>query len=167
MGYIPGRKKLWPRLSAVLLGNLAISLFFLPFVCKGLHRLRGVRFTDAKSVFIGRGVLLDNWRPELITIGADVWLTGNCIVLSHGFCSEYQHQHYGMDEVWAPVVFEDGVFIGAGSVILPGVTIGKGSHIGAGSVVIDSMPPGVLAAGNPARIIRRLDQDDDRPEPPL
>ena len=41
-------------------------------------------------------------------------------------------------------------------VVLPGVTIGYGSVIGAGSVVTRDVPPGVLAAGNPCRVIRRL-----------
>lgn len=56
----------------------------------------------------------------------------------------------------SPVIIEDDVFIGAQCLILKGVTIGAGSMIGAGSVVTRSIPPGVLAAGNPARVIRPL-----------
>jgi maltose O-acetyltransferase len=48
------------------------------------------------------------------------------------------------------------VWIGGGAIILPGVTIGDGCIIGAGSVVLRNVPAGSLAAGNPARLIRRL-----------
>ena len=51
---------------------------------------------------------------------------------------------------------EDNVFVGSRSIILKGVTIGKDSVIGAGSVVVRSIPPGVIAAGNPAKVIRPL-----------
>lgn len=52
------------------------------------------------------------------------------------------------------VVIEDDVFIGMNCLVLKGVTIGRGSVIGAGSVVAQDMPPGVIAAGNPARVVR-------------
>lgn len=56
----------------------------------------------------------------------------------------------------SPVVIEDDVWIGAGAIILPGVTVGKKSVVAAGSVVTRNVPPGVVVAGNPARIIREL-----------
>jgi len=55
------------------------------------------------------------------------------------------------------MIIEDGVFIGMNSLVLKGVTIGARSVIGAGSVVTRSIPPGVIAAGNPARPVRPLD----------
>jgi len=55
-----------------------------------------------------------------------------------------------------PVVIEDDVFIGVNCLILKGVTIRRGSVIGAGSVVTGSVPPHVVAAGNPARVVREL-----------
>lgn len=57
----------------------------------------------------------------------------------------------------APIVIEDGVWIGAGAVVLPGVVIGKKSVIAAGSVVNRSIPPYVVAAGVPCRPIRQWD----------
>ncbi len=56
----------------------------------------------------------------------------------------------------APVTIGRNVWIGGGSIILPGVTIGDGSTIGAGSVVTRSIPAGCLAVGNPCRIVRRV-----------
>ncbi|MEM5776015.1 MAG: DapH/DapD/GlmU-related protein, partial [Anaerolineaceae bacterium] len=56
----------------------------------------------------------------------------------------------------APVVIEDMVFIGTNSLVLKGAHIGRGSVIGAGSVVTGEIPAGVIAAGNPARVIRAL-----------
>ena len=50
----------------------------------------------------------------------------------------------------------DHVWICAGAMILPGVTIGAGSIIGAGSVVTKDIPPNCLAVGNPCKVIRRL-----------
>ena len=48
------------------------------------------------------------------------------------------------------------VWICGGAIVLPGVTIGDGSVVGAGSVVTRDLPPGVLAVGNPARIVRTV-----------
>ena len=55
-----------------------------------------------------------------------------------------------------PVTIEDGCWIGGGVIILPGITIGKGSVIGAGSVVTKNIPPDSLAAGNPCKVIRKI-----------
>ena len=57
--------------------------------------------------------------------------------------------------VATPVRIGDNVWIGGGAIICPGVTIGENTTIGAGSVVVKDVPAGVLAAGNPCRVIRR------------
>jgi maltose O-acetyltransferase len=59
-------------------------------------------------------------------------------------------------ELAKEIRIDDCVWIGGGSILCPGVTIGKGSTIGAGSVVVKDIPPHVLAAGNPCRVIRKL-----------
>jgi len=53
-----------------------------------------------------------------------------------------------------------GVWLGGASIVCPGVTIGVDTVVGAGSVVVKSLPSGVLAAGNPCRVIRELDSSD-------
>lgn len=55
-----------------------------------------------------------------------------------------------------PITIEDDVWIGANAVILPGIVVGKGSIIGAGAVVTENVPPGVVVAGIPARVVRSL-----------
>ena len=57
------------------------------------------------------------------------------------------------------VVLEENVWVGDSSIICKGVTIGKNSIIGAGSVVTSDVPANVIAAGNPAKIIKKLDLD--------
>lgn len=64
------------------------------------------------------------------------------------------------DEYGAPIVIEDNVWIAANVLIGPGVTIGHDTVIGAGSVVLHDIPSGVLAAGNPCKVIRKLTEND-------
>ena len=52
------------------------------------------------------------------------------------------------------------VWIGAGSVICPGVTIGENTVIGAGSIVVNDIPSNVVAVGNPCRVMREIDERD-------
>jgi acetyltransferase-like isoleucine patch superfamily enzyme len=96
---------------------------------------------------------------ERIIIGDDVWVGANCVIADTDFhpldlAARLAHP---LDGATAPITIEDGVFIGMQSLILKGVTIGARSVIGAGSVVTRDVPPGVIAAGNPARIIRDMD----------
>lgn len=56
----------------------------------------------------------------------------------------------------APIVIKDNVFIGAYSIILKGVTIGKNSIVAAGSVVINSIPDNEIWGGNPAKFIKKI-----------
>ena len=59
-----------------------------------------------------------------------------------------------------PVTIGDNVWIGAGVTILPGVTIGERAVIGAGSVVTHDIPAGVLAFGNPCKVVRDISDSD-------
>jgi len=59
-------------------------------------------------------------------------------------------------ELASPIIIEDNVWIGGGSIICPGVTIGENTTIGAGSIVVKNIPANVVAVGNPCRTIRHL-----------
>ena len=59
-----------------------------------------------------------------------------------------------------PVRIEDNCWIGAGTVITPGVTIGENSVIGAGSVVTKDIPANSIAVGNPCKVVRTINEHD-------
>ena len=111
---------------------------------------------------IGRGFGMTGGTlcaEERIIIGDHVWVGANCVIMDTDFHPLDLDTRLArpLDGATAPVVIEDGAFIGMRSLILKGVTIGARSVIGAGSVVTRDIPPGVIAAGNPARVIRELD----------
>ena len=62
----------------------------------------------------------------------------------------------------APIVIEDDVWLGAGAIVLPGVTIGRGSVVAAGAVVTKSIEPFTLVAGVPARPIRQVPEGEGK-----
>ena len=138
---------------------------------------------------LGKSVWIEpNFRCEFgqnISIGDHVYINFECIILD---CSPiqignnvligprvgiYSGDHALLPEqrikgacFGKPVTIEDNVWIGGDVQVLGGVSIGKGSVIGAGSVVTKSIPAGVVAAGNPCRVIREItpsDQVDFRP----
>jgi acetyltransferase-like isoleucine patch superfamily enzyme len=95
---------------------------------------------------------------ERITIGNNVVVGANTTIIDTDFhpLNSIDRNLSPTEGIIAPVLIEDDVFLGMNSLILKGVTIGNGSVIGAGSVVTHDIPPRVIVAGNPARIIREL-----------
>jgi maltose O-acetyltransferase len=61
-------------------------------------------------------------------------------------------------EVAKPIVIEDNLWLGGGAILLPGVRIGRNAVVGAGAVVSRSVPANTVVAGNPARVIREIEQ---------
>jgi maltose O-acetyltransferase len=61
-------------------------------------------------------------------------------------------------ELGQPIMIGDDAWIGGGAIICPGVSIGAGTTIGAGSVVTKNIPAGVVAAGNPCRVLRNAEE---------
>lgn len=61
-------------------------------------------------------------------------------------------------ELGCPITIEDDVWIGGGAIICPGVTVGRRSVVGAGSVVTKDIPEGVVAVGNPCRVVRNVEE---------
>lgn len=97
-----------------------------------------------------------------ISSGNRIDIGDNCM-LAHGVYITDADWHGIYDRIdfgnSAPVCIEDNVWIGDGAIISKGVTIGANSVIGAGSVVVHDVPANAVAAGNPARVVRRLDPD--------
>lgn len=71
------------------------------------------------------------------------------------FSAGHDYKQLTLPDIAASIVVEEHAWIGGNSIILPGVTIGKGSVVGAGSVVSKSIPPWSVATGNPARVIKK------------
>lgn len=120
-----------------------------PFHCDyGRHVVLGRR------VYVNvRCVLLDVCP---IRLGDDVFLGPGVQLCAATHPLDATTRTQGL-ESGAPIAIGDRVWIGAGAIVLPGVTVGAGSVIGAGSVVTRSIPAGVLAVGNPCRVVRRLE----------
>lgn len=77
----------------------------------------------------------------------------------HPLCPELREKGYQFN---APIRIGRCCWLGAGVVVVPGVSIGDGTVIGAGSVVTRDIPPNSLAVGNPCRVLRELDERDRR-----
>lgn len=111
-----------------------------------------------KPVTIGKGCFIQQCCTFFgrggITIGNGVFIGPkvNLITLNHDPDPENRSATYGR-----PIVIEDKVWIGIGSTILPGVKIGYGAIVGAGSVVTKDVPAMTVVAGNPARIIKKIE----------
>ena len=90
-----------------------------------------------------------------VTIGRNVALANRVSLLTSGHEMDDPRARAGR-RVLAPVVVEDGAWLGANVTVLPGVTIGAGAVVAAGSLVRADVPPHTLWAGVPARFIREL-----------
>jgi maltose O-acetyltransferase len=113
----------------------------------GYARKRGAVLGDRLS--LGPGCLFDFHFAHLLTIGNDVTIAPRVKIYTHDASTYRTLKH---DRI-ARVTIGDRVFIGSGSLLLPGVTIGEDSVIAAGSVVTKDVPAGVVFGGNPARAI--------------
>lgn len=94
-----------------------------------------------------------------VTIGNNCYIADNVGIYAVGHPTDRLLRRVDI-EYGAPVVIGDDVWIGGHSVINPGVTIGDNVVIGSGSVVTRDIESGVVAAGNPCRVIREIDERD-------
>lgn len=111
------------------------------------------------SVEIGNNVLVMNAvrisSATRIVIGDDCMLANNCLLSDadwHGL-----HDRTQPVGETKPIILEKGVWICDSAIICKGVHIGQNSVVGAGAVVTKNIPPNVVVAGNPARIVKKLD----------
>jgi maltose O-acetyltransferase len=94
-----------------------------------------------------------------VTIGNNVMFGPNVGIYTAGHPLHVEPRIRGV-EYGISITIGDNVWIGAGAIILPGVTIGSNSVIGAGSVVTKDVPSGVLAAGNPCKVLRTILEEE-------
>lgn len=126
---------------------------------------------------LGAGLFLETRDAGVIKLAEHVRLNMGCVLVSYARIEIGAHSLFGeyvsirdanhgtapnnpirlQDHTAAPVRIGSDVWVGRGSVILPGITIGDGAIIGANSVVNRDVPSGQIAAGVPARIIRARD----------
>jgi maltose O-acetyltransferase len=90
-----------------------------------------------------------------ITIGDDVQIGPNVQLLTPTHPVEPGPRRDKWESA-EPITIGDNVWLGGGVIVCPGVTIGENTVVGAGAVVTRALPPGVLAVGNPARVVRTL-----------
>lgn len=106
-------------------------------------------------------------EPWLIELGDRVHIVAGVTFITHDgssrlFRGKYQDMNPVYGNRFGTIRILDNCFIGYGVIILPGVTIGPNSIIGAGSVITKTVPPNVIAAGNPARQLYSLDEYIER-----
>jgi galactoside O-acetyltransferase len=119
--------------------------------------------------FVGRSTIVVASRIE---IGNDVLIAWGCTIVDHDSHAPRFSDRQNDVTRWIRgtkdwsrvrvdrVVIQDKAWIGLNAVVLRGVTVGEGSVVGAGSVVTHDVPPYVVVAGNPARVVRELSPDE-------
>lgn len=106
------------------------------------------------------GVIIDPSHCWHITIGDNVTLAPNVHLLAHDASTKLFLNHTRV----ANTKIGSNVFVGAGTIVLPGVSIGDNVVVGAGSVVVNDIPDGSVVVGNPARVVKKLTEflDENR-----
>ena len=136
-----------------------IILYQLAFMCPlnslrvKMHRLRGVNIGN--NVYIGLHSVIDNAYPEFIYIADNVSLAGEVTVIAHS--NPYAHFAPIVESRVAPIVIEEGAWIGVKAVILLGVVIGKNAIVSAGTVVDKNVAPYTIVRGNPMKKISEFE----------
>ncbi|RKT56148.1 sugar O-acetyltransferase [Saccharothrix australiensis] len=133
-----------------LLGGFGPGATVLPrFQCSYGYQTR----LGANSFVNHDAILLDD---AAITVGDDVRIGPRAQLLTALHPVEDHERRRAGWERAAPITIGDNAWLGGGVIVCPGVTVGGDTVIGAGSVVVRDLPDRVFAAGNPARVIRRL-----------
>jgi len=103
-------------------------------------------------------------EPYLISLGNHVEISGNVSFITHDGATWVFRERPGYEDTikYGRIVVRDNCFIGYGSIILPGVTIGANSVVAAGSVVVKDVPANAIVGGNPATVITSFDEYAER-----
>ncbi|EOS25693.1 hypothetical protein C806_01820 [Lachnospiraceae bacterium 3-1] len=115
------------------------------------------------QVYDTENVMIDNTRPWLLSIGEYTKITRGCVILTHDYSLSVLRRVYGewLGEGKVTRIGKN-CFLGMNTVILMGASIGDNCIVGAGSVVSGVFPDNVVIAGNPARIVRTLEQQYEK-----
>lgn len=142
-----------PELRTALLNRLFGSCGEGAFIKPPFHCDYGYNIHIGEHFFANFDCVFLDAAP--ITIGNNVMVgPKTCIyAIGHPLDAEERKRSIGLP---SPVTIGDNVWLGGGVTILPGVTIGENTVIAAGSVVTKDVPANVVAAGNPARVIKNL-----------
>jgi len=162
-GRVPRRqyeREIAPRglLRALFQKSLRILARFCipPGARLALYRMMGISI--GRHVFAGLDTWLDDRFPELIRIEDDATLSVRVMMIVHDDARPMDRTGpVAADGTVAPVVLERGCDLGAGAILLPGVTVGQRAVMGADAVVTRDVPPGRVVAGVPARVIEEAD----------
>lgn len=111
-----------------------------------------------KNVGINHGVYILGHNK--IIIGDNVVLSANCMILDSGLNTLLFAQNFPVPHIKSFIEIKDYVWIGAGAIVLAGVTVGERSIVAAGAVVTKDVPPYTVVAGNPAEVIKKLNKSD-------
>ena len=152
LALVPQLRAPWLRLLGARIGRRAIlhDVRFFNLYRRGLPGL-----VIGDDCFLGDECLLD--LAEGLTLERQVTLAERVLVLTHtnvGYADHPLQPHFPAQA--APVVIEQGAFLGANVTVLPGLRIGSQAFVAAGSVVTADVPPRTLVAGVPARPIRTI-----------
>ena len=128
-----------------------------------------------EDVYVGHYAILKGYYKNELVVGDGTWIgqavfmhaAGGITIGAHVGIGPHTclltstHRDPGRDRPilhgeleFAPIVIEDGVDLGVGAIVLPGVTIGRGAQVGAGAVVTSDVPAYAVVAGSPARVLR-------------
>ena len=105
------------------------------------------------NTYINRHTIID--AAQQIRIGRGVGIGPHCYITDHDHGMEPDIPVMTQPLISRPTVISDGVWLGAGCIVLKGVTIGKNTVVGAGSVVVHDLPSDIVAVGRPARVVRK------------
>ena len=121
-----------------------------------MQRLRGVKI--GKNCHINPYVLIDLLYPHLITIEKNVSIGTYSMIFAHNNpTANLFLKKNGYPRTTKPVLIKEGAVINPGSIITAGVTIGKNSIVAVGSIVSKDVPDYTVVAGNPARVVKRIE----------
>ncbi len=114
------------------------------------------------KIIIGERVLIDDYSilsaHESIRIGSNTMVSANCYLVDFNHKVPLSLKDISKKEGYKnlPITVGSNVWLGTHVIVLPGVKIGEGAVVGAGSVVTKDVPPFVIVAGNPARIVKKI-----------